>query len=280
MAVCNGDKQTIRNAIQSASGNYYVYILKRPNGLPFYVGKGKNDRVFQHEMDAVNNPEIKSYKLNIIRAILKENAKLIYEIDSFHQEELDSLERERHLIQSIGRHDLRTGSLANMTDGGEGPANFSEETKQKHRDTLYGIDGDDQRSIANRFFLKLKNVESVTIKPEGSFKVKSLEPHPNQRKNTPRMAATLAASAIANRVMLEDGCVLPRRMMLEDCQYIIENGVGRDMLKSGIATLITNNNSKYEAFKLAHGATNYIISVLGKDILLDAGVLMPDCESE
>ena len=54
---------------QKALG-YYVYMLIDPrNGKPFYVGKGKNNRVFDHIKFAIDNPTISTDKCDIIREI-------------------------------------------------------------------------------------------------------------------------------------------------------------------------------------------------------------------
>ena len=50
---------------------YYVYMLVAPrNKQPFYVGKGKGNRVFQHVEDAKNNPGISTDKYDVIRDII------------------------------------------------------------------------------------------------------------------------------------------------------------------------------------------------------------------
>ena len=51
---------------------YYIYILRRPDGRPFYIGKGRGERVFHHENEArhANNRKSNAYKLNVIRAVL------------------------------------------------------------------------------------------------------------------------------------------------------------------------------------------------------------------
>jgi hypothetical protein len=278
--VSSEKKELIREAIRNRMDFFYVYILRRPNGSPFYVGKGKNDRVFNHESAAINTTA-KSYKLNIIRAIKRENHSVRYEISSFHQYEAEAHQRECLLIKQIGRHDLGTGTLANLTDGGEGAVNLSEESKQKHRDTLYGTTGEDERSIANRFFMKLMSVESVTIKPLKSYKPEPLSPMNKPLKNfTPRMAASLAASAIANRVILEEGCILPRLLMLGDSEYVIENGVGKDILKVDMAALIPARLPKNESLRLNRHGLEYILKTIDRNLLLDAGVLMPKNDAE
>lgn len=49
---------------------YYVYILKDPrDNSIFYVGKGSSNRIFNHVIDALENPK-ESDKLNRIREIL------------------------------------------------------------------------------------------------------------------------------------------------------------------------------------------------------------------
>lgn len=60
-------------AFLSGQPAHYVYILRRPDGRPFYVGKGYGPRVFQHENEArhPNNRLSNAYKLNVIRSIWK-----------------------------------------------------------------------------------------------------------------------------------------------------------------------------------------------------------------
>lgn len=53
---------------------YYVYMLIDPrNKKPFYVGKGHENRVFDHINNAVKNPNIMSDKSDTIREIVAEN---------------------------------------------------------------------------------------------------------------------------------------------------------------------------------------------------------------
>jgi hypothetical protein len=273
--ISSTNRDDIRAAVRSQNSPYYVYILRRPSGEPFYVGKGTNDRVLAHVVEALNT-DAKTHKLNIIRAIFQQDALVTHEIESFHEREEGALGRERVLIAHFGRHDLKLGPLANLTDGGETGGNPSEESKQKHRDTLYGDVGDDERSIANRFFKSLATVQSVPIKPVQNFKAVHLTPMKKAfTKPTPRMAAALAASAIANRVLLVDGCVIPRRLRIADTDYIIENGVGKDILLVNLAELVPANQATDEAFRLSVKAIEYVVSTVGRDLLLDAGILMP-----
>ena len=97
---------------------YYVYIYYDPRRVPFepiYVGKGQRGRSEQHLKYAVN--PILRRKLARIRAaglepvVVKEKENLTNTAAS---------ELERRLIRKLGRLDLKTGPLCNLTEGGEG----------------------------------------------------------------------------------------------------------------------------------------------------------------
>jgi len=121
MIIETSDKTAIRKLIKAnRKTEFYVYLLIRPDkNEPFYVGKGKSDRLFQHEKETYDNT-INSHKNNIIAKILSQGLSLIYAIDSFYQFEEDALSREMQLIEEIGREDLGQGTLTNLTAGGEG----------------------------------------------------------------------------------------------------------------------------------------------------------------
>jgi hypothetical protein len=46
-----GSREEVR-AFLGIIGDYYVHLLRRPDGRPFYVGKGSGARVFDHEYEA------------------------------------------------------------------------------------------------------------------------------------------------------------------------------------------------------------------------------------
>jgi len=256
-------KNEVEFELSSVTGQFYVYHLLRPNGTPFYVGKGQNRRIFFHESEAQGTG--RSYKLNIIRKIISTGQELGYCI-AFYKSEEEALRREVEEIRSIGRHDLNKGPLANLTDGGEGTSGVN----------VSGPDAYGDRGIANRFFLKLNpKPRSIPVRPASEFTPIALVPHRHRLEPTRRMAAALAASAIANRVLLEPGCVIPRKMSVEDTIMLIENGAGASLLETGMATLLPGQPTGDEKFLLDNQGVKQLIALSNVDLLLDAGVLMP-----
>jgi len=119
--------------------NFYIYVYLDPRRSgqynygsyefeyePFYVGKGKDDRI----NDKKNNHC--EYKINKIRGLGFETIRrrIIENI-----EENYSFELEKKLIKLIGRENLKEGPLTNETDGGEGSSGYkhTEETLEKLR---------------------------------------------------------------------------------------------------------------------------------------------------
>jgi hypothetical protein len=109
---------------------FYVYILSRPDGRPFYVGMGTGKRMYWHEQNAYRE---RSYKASIIRSILANGGAVGYRIVETFPTVSEALALEIELILAIGRRDLRTGPLSNLTAGGEGVINLSEALRAKHR---------------------------------------------------------------------------------------------------------------------------------------------------
>ena len=116
-------------------GKFYVYVYLDPRpgkGLqPIYVGKGTVDldRASYHWEKRCVNPFLQNV-LDKIRA-----AGLVPQITiaAYMDDEEDAFAMERELIAEYGRRDLRTGSLCNLTEGGQGTAGlkYSDERLQK-----------------------------------------------------------------------------------------------------------------------------------------------------
>ena len=95
---------------------YYTYAYLREDKTPYYIGKGKGNRVYNNNR-VIPKPKDKS---RII--FLKQNLT-----------EQEAFRHEIYMIAVFGRKDLGTGILQNRTDGGEGASGVipSDETKRK-----------------------------------------------------------------------------------------------------------------------------------------------------
>jgi len=108
----------------SNSLEFYVYAYLREDGSPYYIGKGKNKRLFSNDGRTFLLPKDRS------RIVICES----------NLTELGAFALERRLIRWYGRKDNGTGILRNRTDGGEGGSGVvcSDETRQKISQSLKG----------------------------------------------------------------------------------------------------------------------------------------------
>ena len=95
---------------------YYTYAYLREDGTPYYIGKGKEDRIYS--TCRRNTPP-------------KDKSRIIFIKQNLTEEE--AFRHEKYMIAVLGRKDLGTGILRNRTDGGEGVSGrvSSEETRRK-----------------------------------------------------------------------------------------------------------------------------------------------------
>lgn len=100
--------------------------MRYPDGMPFYIGKGKGNRVSDHGSTR-GRPAVNA----IIKAIRANGEDVIRDIVRDGMSEDDAFSFERETIIKIGR--APNGPLVNANDGGHGGRNPSDETREKIR---------------------------------------------------------------------------------------------------------------------------------------------------
>ena len=128
----------------------YIYLDPRKPGKycykdisflyePIYVGKGRNRRYLDHlKKSKYFNPYFKNKLIKISKVVGLNNLKKCILIFKSNLLQKEALNIERYLIKEIGRLDLKTGTLTNLTDGGDGCVNVSKETREKISISLVG----------------------------------------------------------------------------------------------------------------------------------------------
>jgi len=95
--------------------NYYTYAYLRVDRTPYYIGKGRGHRAYFNYNRNIQTPKDKDRIL-----FLKQNLT-----------EEEAFKHEKYMINVLGRKDLGTGILRNLTDGGVGSSGFIHSEEQK-----------------------------------------------------------------------------------------------------------------------------------------------------
>jgi hypothetical protein len=93
---------------------FYTYAYLREDRTPYYIGKGSGNRAYSKCGRTVGLPP---------------RDRIIFLKTGLTEEE--AFRHEIYMIAVFGRKDLGTGILWNFTDGGDGAANPSKETREK-----------------------------------------------------------------------------------------------------------------------------------------------------
>ena len=271
----NGDDLGCK-AFLAQKPQHYVYVLRRPGGRPFYVGKGYGPRVFQHENEARHpkNRLSNAYKLNVIRSIWMSGLKPLYEIDLLTDSPDEAYAREAALIEHIRRlHE--GGPLTNLAAGGGSTAGPAPVSVERHSATLAGIPDDNpERATLNGFVLAIAQMDSVVVKPAGQFIARPTVRFPNKsRKLSLRQAAAIVASAAANGMILEGACRIPRKLTVDGVAGLVENGVACDLLTSGAVSVDPTADPGDECFVLTARQAAAIVGFVGRQKCVDLGVV-------
>ena len=274
-----GDRIAADAYLKTIAGRFYVYVLCRPDGRPFYVGKGLNRRVLEHEAEARRNHpvgETNPFKCNVIRKIIRDGGEIIYRIDTIYdpEDQQACLEREAFLIKTHRRlHE--GGYLTNLAGGLGNLSGAAPHSLARHADTLSGEPADNpERAVLNRFLQGIGPVGSVPVKPIDQItRILPTTPHPQPRSPTPRCAYALIASASASGQQLVPGVVLPRTFSYQGVAAIIENGVSRDILKAGMASLIGAPDPAGEGYLLSADNIAVLTRLVGLEALVERGLL-------
>jgi hypothetical protein len=87
------------------------------NNIPFYIGKGKDDRYkVEHHLYKGSSIFLKRK----IRKVGVNNVQIQFLHENLTEEE--AFQQEKYWIRYYGRRDLKAGTLCNLTDGGDGPS--------------------------------------------------------------------------------------------------------------------------------------------------------------
>src|SRR5215472_10370684 len=193
----------------SEGSRFIVYMYRDPRygkkQQAIYVGKGL---VKKNRADSHWNGHNKHNRLlvSVLKKIRSDGLEPIIEIIAGFDDEENAYRLEKKLITLFGRRDLRTGTLCNLTDGGEGtigtirvtPKSPSPEARAKmsaaHRGKPKSLEMRNNLSIAKKG--KPSPLRGRTIPPEIRAKISAAK---KGKPGQPRSAETRAKMSASHK---------------------------------------------------------------------------------
>ena len=131
---------------------FSVYVDKKENGVPFYVGKGLSSRIKYKKRNNLHS-KIANKNPNWVREVV------------FNGTNEEVIREECRLIALYGRINLNTGTLANLTDGGEGSSGWkpSNETIQKNAKAISKAWNEKRQVYIDAFKLRSEKVKKSGV---------------------------------------------------------------------------------------------------------------------
>jgi hypothetical protein len=119
---------------------FYVYVYRDPRPLkkdqPVYVGKGTGDRDLSHWSRGSHNKPFQDFISHLKQRGLVAQCERVFETAI----EAEAFVKEIELIALYGRRNTRTGTLFNLTDGGEGASGTIRTAAHKAMDSKFSTE--------------------------------------------------------------------------------------------------------------------------------------------
>jgi hypothetical protein len=159
--------EDIQRSLNVSDKQYYTYLHCKPDGIPFYVGKGKYKRAFDMKLRNEFHKRITNkYGIENINIF-------IFPCDSEDQAFKDEM-------QQIAQLKKEGYILANATDGGEGVSGIacSEELRKKRSLRMMGS----KINVGKKYRLGIKHTAEAKIKISAGHLGKKRKPFTDEHK--------------------------------------------------------------------------------------------------